>query len=256
MKFNVDVAAKRFVARDITIDLNTKPRPMASLLIEPNDWLRIGFSWRMETSLYYAQPTDLNLGDIGDINLNVEGTAQFWPHVFSLGVAFKPTKHWNITLQADYLLWQRASRDQVQVAITPSGPVLDGLGLSDILGFGSADPATGFANIIQPRLAAEWYATDNVTLRGGVWVRPAITPDQTGTTNYLDNFTESVSLGFTYKFPDLLKIFPDPVSLDLAVSSIFANERSYAKRQATDATGGASFGGSIWTVGAGLRYQY
>ena len=136
VKFQVDVAAKRFVSRDINIELNTKPKPMASLLIEPTDSLRIGFSWRQEASLYYEQPTSLDLGDIGAINLDVKGTAQFWPHVFSLGVAYK-AKKWMATAQVDYLLWSRAPNDQVFVAISPSGPVLDGLGLSDILGFGA-----------------------------------------------------------------------------------------------------------------------
>lgn len=256
VRFQVDLAAKRFVARDISIDLNTKPKPLAGVLIEPADWLRIGFSWRMEADLYYEQPTDLDLGDVGDLKLDVRGTAQYWPHVFSLGTAFKPSKKWTITVQLDYLLWSRAPRDQVSVTITPQGGVLDGLGLSDILGFGSADAATGFSNIFWPRVGVEWSPSDFLAFRGGAWVRPAITPDQTGNTNYLDNFSESVNLGMTYKFIDPLKVFTEAVSLDLAASAIFANERSHKKKSAVDPTGGASFGGAVLSFGANLRYLY
>ena len=113
VNFQIDLAAKKFVSREISIDLNTVPEPLAGILIEPNDWLKIGLSWRKEAQLYYEQPTDLNLGDIGDLQLNVHGIAQYWPHVFSLGVVVKPTRRWLISAQADYLLWNRAPLDQV-----------------------------------------------------------------------------------------------------------------------------------------------
>ena len=161
-----------------------------------------------------------------------------------------------ISVQLDYLLWNRAPRDQVQVAIRPSGPVLDGLGLSDILGFKSQDVSPGFANIFVPRLGLEFVATDELTLRVGGWFRPPITPDQVGTTNYLDNFTESFSGGATFKFSDPLKVFTDPVAFDFALGVMIANERDMTKRQAADQTGGASYGGALFTASAMLRYLY
>ena len=256
VNFQIDLAAKKFVSREISIDLNTVPEPLAGILIEPNDWLKIGLSWRKEAQLYYEQPTDLNLGDIGDLQLNVHGIAQYWPHVFSLGVVVKPTRRWLISAQADYLLWNRAPLDQVYVGITPSGAVLGGLGLDAVLGFNSADAPNRFANILIPRVGVEWAALDWLTLRCGVSVRPPVTPDQVGTTNYLDNFTETFAAGASFRFKDALEVFPDPVTLDLGSSLMVANERTQAKRQVADATGGASFGGALFTIGAMLRYLY
>jgi long-subunit fatty acid transport protein len=225
-------------------------------LVEPNDWVKIGFSWRKSAQLYYAQPTDINLGDLGDLQLNVQGIAQYWPHVFSLGTTLKPLTKWMFSVQVDYLLWSRAPRDQVDVAIDPSGAVLSGLGLDAVLGFGSNDASPGFSNILIPRVGVEYTASDWATLRGGFSARPAITPDQVGTTNYLDNFTETIAGGVTFKFKDLLQVFPDPVSLDLGGSLMIANTRTNVKRQAADPTGGASFGGTLLTMGAMLRYLY
>ena len=231
-------------------------RSLAGILVEPADWLKIGFSWRKEAQLYYEQPTDLNLGDIGDLKLDVRGIAQYWPHVFSLGATVKPGKRWMVSLQADYLLWNKAPRDQVYVAINPSGAVLSGLGLDSVLAFGANDAPPGFVNILIPRVGVEWAVNDWVTLRCGVSARPPITPDQVGTTNYLDNFTETFAAGASFRFRDALQVFTEPVTFDVGSSLMVANERSHVKRQALDPTGGASFGGSLLTLGAMLRYLY
>jgi len=87
-------------------------------------------------------------------------------------------------------------------------------------------------------------------------VRPAVTPDQSGNTNYLDNFSESVSAGLTFRFTDLLQVFSDPVSLDLGGQMIHANERTAKKMQAADPTGGSRYGGTVPSVAAMLRYLY
>ena len=256
VKFQIDLAAKKFVSREITVELNTVPEPLAGILVEPADWLKIGFSWRKEAQLYYEQPTDLNLGDIGDLKLDVRGIAQYWPHVFSLGATVKPGKRWMVSLQADYLLWNKAPRDQVYVAINPSGAVLSGLGLDSVLAFGATDAPPGFVNILIPRVGVEWAVNDWVTLRCGVSARPPITPDQVGTTNYLDNFTETFSAGLTFKFIDPLRVFTDPVSFDLGAALMIANERQTTKSQAIDATGDQAYGGSLFSVSAMLRYLY
>jgi len=259
VSFSIDLAARRFTARDIKVELGTVATPVFGILIEPTDSLKFGFSFRKESQLYYAQPTDLNLGDIGDLKLDVQGIAQYWPHVFSAGVSYKPKaldSKLLVTFQLDYMLWNRAPRDQVQVTITPTGPVLDGLGLSSILGFSSQDVSPGFKNIFIPRLGIEFAPSDMITLRVGGWIRPPVTPDQVGTTNYLDNFTESFSGGATIRFKDPLQIFTDPVALDLGAAVVIANERTNVKTQAADATGGASYGGSLFTLSAMLRYLY
>lgn len=255
VNFQLDVASRRFVARDITVDLNTVPTPVAGILIEPNDSIKIGFSWRKESELYYEQPTNLDLGDLGALNLNVHGIAQYWPHVFSLGVAVKPTSRLLVSVQADYLLWHKAPRDQVFVSVSAGGGVIGGLGLSDLLGFQAADAAPNFSDVLVPHLGVEYGVNDVLTLRIGGGVRPAVTPDQSGTTNYLDNFTETISGGLSVRFNDPLKVFTDPVTFDIGASVMIANERTNQK-QSADPTGGASYGGQLFTLAAMLRYLY
>lgn len=253
--FKLDVASRTFRARDITVDLNTKLTPTAGILIEPGDSLKIGLSWRRESRLYYTQPTNIDLGDLGALKLDVQGLAQYWPDVFSAGISVKPTRKLMIAAQVDYLRWSKSPNDQVSVKVTPSGAVLAGLGLDSLLGFGSQDAHPGFSDILEPHLGLEYAATDSFTFRAGAWVRPPVTPDQNGTTNYLDNFTEAVSAGLSFRFVDPLRVFTDPVTFDLGGQVIFANERSN-KKQAADPTGSASWGGVLYNFSAMLRYLY
>ena len=255
VNFALDVASRQFRARDISVDLNTVATPTAGILIEPNDFVRIGFSWRKETQLYYEQPTRIDLGDLGALQLDVDGRTQYWPHVFSAGVSVKLGRKALISAQADYLLWSRAPNDQAHVKVTPKGPVMDALGLSSLLTVDSADARMGFANVLIPRLALEYGAASWLTLRAGGSIRPPVTPDQSGTTNYLDNFTETAAAGATLRFSDPLQVFSEPVALDLGGQLIFANQRR-SKKQAADETGSAAYGGMLFSFAAMLRYLY
>jgi long-subunit fatty acid transport protein len=255
VNFALDVASRQFKARDITVDLNTIPTPTAGILIEPSESIKIGLSWRKESQLYYEQPTNIDLGDLGALNLQVHGLAQYWPHVFSGAVAVKLTERLMVTAQADYLLWSRAPNDQVQVSVVPQGAVMQALGLDSLLTVPSTDAKMGFANVLIPHLAAEYMATDWLTVRAGGYVRPAVTPDQNGTTNYLDNFTECVGGGATFKFNDPLQVFTEPVAFDVSGQVIIANERG-SQKQAADPTGSLNYGGSLVSFAAMLRYLY
>ncbi|MFN2548733.1 MAG: OmpP1/FadL family transporter [Myxococcales bacterium] len=255
VNFALDVASRQFRARDITVDLNTVPTPTAGILIEPSESVKIGLSWRKEAQLFYTQPTNIDLGDLGALKLDVDGLAQYWPHVFSAAVALKLTRRLLVTAQADYMVWSRAPNDQVHVKVTPTGPVMQALGLDQLLTVESADAKMGFANILIPHLAAEYAAADWLTVRAGGWVRPAVTPDQSGVTNYLDNFTETVAAGATFRFTDPLQVFSEPVAFDVGGQVMIADERNN-KKQAVDPTGSASWGGTLFSFSAMLRYLY
>jgi hypothetical protein len=126
-----------------------------------------------------------------------------------------------------------------------------------VLSFGSVDGDPGLANILIPRVGVEWSPSEWFTARGGFSLRPPVTPDQVGTTNYLDNFTETLAGGFTLRFRDPLQVFTDPVALDVGGSLVIANRRSQTKvRAAANLTGDAEFGGVVITLGAMLRYLY
>jgi hypothetical protein len=253
--FSLDLASRSFTSRDIMVDLNTVLEPMAGILIEPAHGIYIGFSWRKESQLYYTQPTSLNLGDLGSLNLDVQGLTQYWPHVFSGAITAQLSSSLLVAVQADYYLWSHAPNDQAQVTVTPSGAVLTTLGLGSILTVPSNDPKMGLANIVVPHVAIEYRATDWLTLRTGGYIRPPVTPDQLGNTNYLDNFTECIGAGATFKFSDPLLVFTDPVHFDLGGQLIIANSRASTK-QAADLTGSYTFGGYLYSFAAMLRYLY
>ena len=256
VNFKLDVASRQFISRDITVDLNTVPTPTAGILIEPGETVKIGLSWRKEAQLYYEQPTTIDLGDVGALKLDVSGLAQYWPHVFSGAVSIKFSPRLLVAVQADYYLWSRAPNDQVHVTVTPSGPILTALGLDALLKVDSTDARMGFANILIPHLAAEYQLSDWLALRAGASIRPAVTPDQSGRTNYLDNSSESFSAGATLRFSDPLEVFSEPVSFDLGSQLIIANQRTARKAQLADPTGSSTYGGTLFSFAAMLRYLY
>ncbi len=59
--FKLDVASRTFKARDITVALNTVPTPTAGILIEPNDSIKLGLSWRANRgSTTRSRPTSIS----------------------------------------------------------------------------------------------------------------------------------------------------------------------------------------------------
>jgi hypothetical protein len=258
-RFGLDVPNRIVTARETHVDVVFQPAPVMGLMWEPSSSVRVGFVWRGEQVQRTDVPTDFDLGSLGSLSIQTGASGFYWPHVFALGASYRPaSRHGEllITAQLELQLWSHAPSDEVQFAMVPQGDVLNNLGLAGLLTFnGPAKPA-GLSSILVPRLGAELQLAPVLAMRAGVTIKPPITPEQTGSTSYLDGLTTTVGLGFGFKLPGIGEVFPEPILLDIAATASILTQREMHKSSVSDPTGDANFGGAIWGLSAMLRYAY
>jgi long-subunit fatty acid transport protein len=248
-RFGLDVPDRLVTVREARVDATFSPAFVLGLLAEPVPSLRVGFAWRGSQAMRTDVPTIFELQGLGSLQIETASTALYWPHVLSLGAAWTATPTLRIYGQIDVQLWSLAPSEEVQFAILPTGQVLTDTGLGDILGYDAPARSAGFHTVAVPRLAVEWSGLPSTTLRGGLAFKPAVTPDQIALTSYLDNPTLLVGAGGTWAAGDGLFV-------DAALAATVLFERQMHKAGAANPTGDASFGGSLWTASAMVRYEY
>ena len=194
-------------------------------------------------------PTIFELQGLGSLEIQTAGTALYFPHVLSLGAQWTATPVLRLSFQLDAQLWSLAPSEEVQFAILPSGQVLTATGISDLLGYDAPARPAGFRTVVIPRAAFEWAGLSATTLRAGLAYKPAITPDQIALTSYLDNPTVVLGAGGSRDLGGGLFV-------DAALAATVLLERKMTKAGAANPTGNASFGGSLWTASAMVRYEY
>src|SRR6185437_13219043 len=114
-----------------------------------------------------------------------------------------------------YDMWSRAPFPGLEVAVQPTGEVVQGIGL-DKLGFQTSDQNPNFKDTLKPSVSVEYsFPDEGIAVRGGYSLRPPYAPLQVGSTNFLDSMTQIVGLGATFTFHDPIGIFSGPLSLDM-----------------------------------------
>ena len=264
----LDLFTHQVKRRDMQIDLTTREALTAGLSIGPFKGLRVGLSFRQELGLDYVVPANIDLTDVGYLDLTLTGTAVWSPHEVSLGAAWDiPGANTTVAFDMTYAFWSRAPSPQVMVRLDTGGPLLDGFGLGQAFDMCSEQQKTdpqgrpvctpippGFVDALSPHLGVEHRLNQHVVIRGGYWYRPTPIPNQVGRTNYLDASTHHVALGAGFTFKDPLDVFERPVTFDLAAQASFLNPRNVDK--GSDGTVDYRFGGQVYEVSAAVRYQF
>lgn len=255
--FQVDLFAKRFDQRTLSIDLVSAIAPLAGVTWAPMPDLRVALAFKGQLELEYSLPTLIDLGrDVGALKLDISGVAHWTPHTLTLGGWYRLDPSFAVNAELGWQQWSAAPKDQVQVKLDLSGAVIDGLGLGKALDMDtSADPGMRFSNIFVPRVGVEWKPNDWAAVRAGYFYRPSPVPDQTSRTNYLDNNTHGFSLGCGVGVHDPLEVFAGPVHFDawLQVNAL-AQRAAFKDKNLRDPLGDYRFGGAVWQFGLGARY--
>jgi len=246
-RFGLDVPDRTVTVREEQVDATFAPVFTAGGAVQVTDWMRVAFVWRGAQSQHTDVPTEFELQGLGSLLVQTAGTTLYWPNTLSLGASFG-ARALRVMAQVDVQLWSQAPSEELQFAILPSGQVLTDSGLADLLGYNSPARRAGFQSVVVPRAALEW-SLRSLTLRAGLAFKPAITPDQFALTSYLDSPTVIAGAGATVAAGQGLFI-------DAAVAGTLLFERQMHKASATNPTGDASFGGSLWTFSTMLRYEY
>jgi len=251
-RFGLDVAERRVTVREAHVDARISPAPVLGLVYElPGSW-RLGFTWRGEQSQRTEVPTVFDLGPLGALQIETTSTSFYWPHTLAIAASVRPGPLF-VAATIEAQLWSRAPSDEVQFAILPTGEVLTNLGFSGLLGFSAPARPAALRSVIVLRVGGEVRAWPRVALRAGVSVKPAITPEQSSGTSYLDSLGATLAAGAGV---ELLSLDGAPLFLDASLAVSLLANREMRKAAPGDATGGADFGGAIWAMSAMIRYAY
>lgn len=254
--FDIELFERRVGKRDLTFDLVTRMAPNLGLIVTPTDRWRVGFVFRGSNRLDISQPTILGLGDIGTLDLLIEGTVHYTPQQFGLGATFDVNERLSVSADFRYHRWSQAPHPAVSVKVGLDGEVPEGLGLDEVMAFETNDAPPGFQDVLVSALAVEYTFPDEVTqVRGGYAWRPSYVPDQVHKTNYLDASSHLLGVGATFRFHDPTRIFSQPLMLDIAAQGQFLQGR-LAKKQGGDLVGDYMYGGFVMAASAALRYEF
>ncbi|MFN3198612.1 MAG: OmpP1/FadL family transporter [Bradymonadia bacterium] len=248
----LDPLGRRFLRRDLAVDLETASAPIAGVLVQPADDWRLGFSYRGALSLDYSLSTDLTIQGAGRMVAVVEGQALWTPPTYTWGASWK---HQSLSATAD-LVWSRWS-----LSPDPSASfnlLLDGepidKGSVDV---GATPVDLGAKDTLDVRLGMEWRPNDFWALRGGYGFHPTPLPQQTQAPNYIDSAAHQIGLGFGYTFPDPLAMHRSPITLDLSIQGTFLTDREMRKAEGVaSSVGSYTAGGQIWHMALQFRHDF
>lgn len=232
--FSLSILDRRFTRRSLHIDLPSAISPIASVLLTPTDTTKISLGWRSAASVHFKLPVQVDVERVGLLHFEVEGIGLFTPHQVFVS-ASQVVGKWTLIAAATWAQWS---------ALPPMAPRID-LEIDDAI-ITSADGneqlivvrnrpvAMAAKDIVVPRIAAEFAASDWISTRLGFRYRPTPLPKADGTANYLDAPAWTVAGGVSFVLRD--DKLPDraPLTIDAALGWTGLQRRTVTKRDPND----------------------
>jgi long-chain fatty acid transport protein len=249
---DLDALTRRFVRKNLKVDVELTKGWTAGLLVRPSPALRVGLSYRQSLALDYRLITDIGIEGAGRLVADIRGTALYTPDQYTLAVGFDPVR--NVTLTTD-LIWARWS--QAPDPTAHFDVTLDGkpLGIDPITA-DSDRVHLGAVDTLSPHVGVEWRPDPAWALRAGYAYVPTPLPPQTGRTNYIDNDVHQFGGGFGYTFADPLAVHDAPLTVDIVGQYTLMPDRHMAKSASDDAVGTYDAGGHVWRVALNIRHDF
>jgi long-subunit fatty acid transport protein len=231
--------------------------PVASVVVTPNDWLRLSarYTGAAELSLslpIVAQVKVPGTSVDGPIGLLFAGPSIFSPQEVALGASGVWKK---LTLSAELLFQNWAAINEVSARIiTNFDP--DELGV-EVPASDYVPTPPNYKNTFAPRIAAA-YAMDidvyTLVLRAGYAFIPTPVPPQRGVTNYGDSNRHVIGVGATFGFVwDWLKL---PFEIDAGVQFQRIAPRTVEKDDPLSPGGDLSIVGMVYGLSAAGRVSW
>jgi long-subunit fatty acid transport protein len=258
LTFTIDATPGRTrttAAHDFTFPIIATP--VASVVVTPNDWLRLSarYTGAAELSLslpIVAQVTVPGTSVDGPIGLLFVGPSLYVPQEVALGASGTWKK---LTLSAELLFQNWAAIDEVNArVITDFDP--NELGV-EVPASDYVPAPPNYKNTFAPRFAAA-YALDvdvyTLVLRAGYAFIPTPVPPQRGLTNFGDSNRHIIGVGATFGFVwDWLKL---PFEIDAAVQFQRITPRTAVKDDPLSPGGDLSIVGMVYGLSAAGRVSW
>jgi long-chain fatty acid transport protein len=248
----------------IDVDVQTIRYPHFGVAWRALPWLELAASFRGGFRLVIDQTVRVR-GDIGspgqepvvpDGRLDLRSVSQdlFQPIQITAGFAAQLTPRWLLAFDVGYHRWSTFDNPTAHIDIE-----LDIKDFNDLVMIPPQKPLppANLHDIIVPRLGVEWRGTPGRrtwAARGGYAYEPAVTPEQTGESNFIDNDKHTLSLGGGVEWPGLGGVILKPVSLDAFVAVTVLAPRTHHKLSPVDPVG--DYRASGWVIAAGLSSRW
>ena len=260
--FEAEVVNRSITHREITVGLYPTAGVTAGLLLrifksKKLGILKFGASFRQSVEQTFNIPTRISLEGIGDIKLDIYNTSLQSPHQLAFGVSYNtPNRRWTFALDLTYELWSSNASPATLVDFNMNGGVIDQLGLGDTIDLHAGPIPLEASNVLIPRLGVEYIVSKNLSLRWGYHFRPTMLPIQVLYSNYVDNSAHNISVGVGITYKDPLKVYKQPVTIDISVQAAILANRRVVKADSNDMVGNYTSSGVVWSFAASIRHEF
>jgi hypothetical protein len=265
----LSLAEGRFLSESIDIEVVPRIAPTLGLALGPFSalpGLRFGATYRGALELDYRLPVQIDIEQLGLLEVLVEGVSLYTPHQLAIGLGWESSiapepglsleanltwEHWSKAPPAGALFHLSIDERNVRPPTDPQDlPV-------DFIDVRSAPVPLGAVDTLSPRIGLEWRPSENLSLRGGYAFRPTPLPRPIYRTNAMDADAHVASLGVGITFGDPLGAETSPLSLDLAAQWTYLPARRIDKDPAAgDPQGAYLGGGQVWHLSLDLRHDH
>ncbi len=202
---------------NINMDVDTNIACTAGLMLTPIENLRIGYSFRDSLSLIVdpmlaaveasvlldgqqVLPITVPLG------LSLTFEAYFFPREHNFGISYILAEKMLLSLELSWFQWSQYTSQS------------------------RGTPKQEWKDIYIPRVGIEYYPFDAFSLRLGYFFEPSPVPDQTMSSNFLDNDRHVLSIGAGYTFNAPFDLLHHPMDFDLVFQYIHLPKRETTKQ--------------------------
>jgi long-chain fatty acid transport protein len=248
----------------IDVDVKTIRYPHAGVAWRALPWLELGVAYRGGFRLVIDQTVKVR-GDIGtpdasvieDGHLNLRSVSQdlFQPMQLTVGGAARVGAHWLVALDLSYQRWAVYDNPTAKVEIE-----LDIKQFNDLVTIPPARvlEVPNLHDIVVPRLGVEWKLAGPRTwsARGGYVYERAVSPEQRGESNFIDNDKHTVSAGGGVEWRGIGDVIGKPVSLDAYVAVTYLIPRDHHKDSPVDQVGDYTARGHAIAAGVTSRWRF
>ncbi len=264
----LSLAEGRFNRERIDVELVPTLAPTAGLALGPFEGFRFGATYRHRLALSYALPVNVDIAEIGDLIVEVEGTSLFTPSQLALGLGWDsgPVDQPGVSVELGLTVefWDDAPGAGAAFTL-----IVDD---SNIRPPSGTDPADGPSNILDNRaspiplgardtttfrLGGEWRVDSLLDLRAGYAFRPTHLPRPIYLANAYDADAHIASLGAGFTFGDPTGDSAGPIHVDVSAQLTALTRRGVIKAALEGNPQGAwEASALVWAFTVDLRHDH
>lgn len=265
---SLSLSEGRFNSERIDVELVPTLAPTAGIAIGPFAGFRLGATYRHRLAMNYRLPVSVDIKEVGELVVKVDGTSLFTPSQFALGVGWDSGAPFEagVSVEAGFTLeiWDGAPPTGASFVlqiddsnIRPPSATDPGDGPSNIVDNKASAVALGAKNTTTTRLGAEWRLDEIWALRGGYAYRPTHLPRPVYFANVMDSDAHIASIGAGLTVGDPTGDSANPVHIDFSIQLTALTRRSVYKADvAGNPAGSWQASAYVWAFTLDLRHDH